>query len=332
MASTGNDLVNIERQRMHVLPKGKTFRLDGDLTVKKGDHFYGVECNECGKWIALFPDNSKGRTPVTISGEGLISTPCACGYDGDYSAEQMKPFKANFTRTSFREQRVKASGGERKPFLPSYKGAKVTLGPEMLERRPAAAQIVARSIAAWTYLEIATAEILALLLKADTDAAAAVYLSLQNARARQDVLKAAANSTLSNDDLLLLNALLAIKSGLEKSRNALAHGVFGICVKIPDGIVWCETTDFIKFGRENAVNGLTESARQTFHKRMYVYQLADLETIAQGIADLENQFKFFSGYLRSTSSESKLSRYVELCSHPKVAREIAKMKAGSENQ
>lgn len=309
------------------LDKGKVFRLDSDASVSKGKWYFGVNCTECGKDIVIGESPTKGPEMPAFVGEGQLSIPCQCGADELYRGYQVKTFRANFSRSSYKDKRARPSRGPRQPYLPRYKNAKVTFGAEMLERRPAAAQIVARALAVWTYAEMESARILARLLEANTNAAASVYLTLQNARARQDVLKAAAKSVLSEQDYALLEALLLMKSNLEKERNAFAHGVFGICAKIPEGVVCCETSDYIKFNVENDLNGLTSEARQGFHKKCYVYELADLEKVAQDLEDLHQQLSFFAGYLLPSTPDFKARRYVELCAHKTVAKHIDIIKA-----
>ena len=221
------------------IPKGKIFNLAFPVTIKKGDWYWGVKCKGCTKPILAFNDGSKGQHPGAFTGEGKIRVPCqACGHEEYYVAADLRSFKAQFSAKSYKDRRRQPSGSGRQPFLPKYANAKVTFGMGALEQRPEAAIIIARCIAYWTVVETSAAGLLATMLKANTEPAVAVYLSLQNNRAKRDVMFAAAEASLNPGDLRLFEALMSYKQAVEKERNSLAHGIFGLSYTIKEGVVW----------------------------------------------------------------------------------------------
>lgn len=307
------------------MEQSKTYRVNPDLSIKRGKWYVAVRCKGCQDDIILFDDQSEGQGPIprTLAG-GKLSIPCRCGHDDFYEEELLFKTKARFSRRSLKDERVKPAAGPRQPFLPRYKSSLITFGPLMIERRPAAGSIISRVMAGWTFCELEAARILALILQADTDASVAVYLTLQNARARQDVMFAAAEASLGEGDLKLMKALLALKSTVEKDRNALAHGVFGICEKIQQGLVWCETSAFIKFQREAALKGATPEIRERLYRKCAVFDLPDLERIAQEIEFIHVQLTFFCGYLQIPNGHPfRVERFAQLCSEPKISQILA---------
>jgi len=305
------------------LPKGRIFRLAFGPSIKKGEWYLGVKCRDCGKPILLFDDPSNGQQAPQFEGEGKLSIPCrSCDSDTLYDGVAVTNYRATFASRSFRDERPEPSGSPRQPLLPKYSKAKVTFGIGALEQRPEAAKIIARCIAYWTEVEANTATLLATLMKATTEPAAAVYLSLQNNRAKRDVLFAAAESTLVAADLRLFQAVMSYREAIEKERNALAHGVFGISNSIKTGVVWIDTATNARHRVLVGVHGVTDELQEAQRKKCFVYEVGDLETIAREIEKLEQQIGFLWGYLGAADPVFRANRYLELCAEPRIKREL----------
>ena len=71
-------------------------------------------------------------------------------------------------------------------------------------------------------------------MKTNSDAAVALFLAIKTSKPQRDALSAVARLLLRGDDLDAFEALLSVYEGLEKQRNALAHGLFGVSDAIPD--------------------------------------------------------------------------------------------------
>jgi hypothetical protein len=120
--------------------------------------------------------------------------------------------------------------------------------------------------------------ILGALMGANSEAAVAVFSTLQNARARRDALNAVAEFKLNERQQELFSAILTIVGSAEKERNHLAHGCYGTSPAIQDGILWVESK---RFGTWNIATVLKETQvtadeYQDLAKSIFVYRKADL--------------------------------------------------------
>lgn len=281
----------------------------------------GVICKTCKKPIYFLNDHSNGN-PSPFVGEGKLSIPCQkCDDDSIYEPSDVGPFQATYSAKSFKDSRPEATGGKRTPLLPKYRKAKVTFGIGALEQRPEAALGIAKCIAYWTYVESANARLLARLIGANTETTVAVYLSFKNTVTKNEAMQAAAELQLSADDMLLFRALMAYKNSVEKERNALAHGIFGVSNSVKDGVIWANPTTQTNHQAMVEVRGVTEEITAKLYQSCFVYLVGDLETLALEIEDLERQISSFVGYLGADPS-FRATRYPQLCAEPRVAKEV----------
>jgi hypothetical protein len=197
------------------------------------------------------------------------------------------------------------------------------MGVGYIEDRPKAAALVGRIITSWADVEVQATRLLAELMGVNIPQVAAVFGSLRNSRAQSDALSAAAEVVLNENDLLLFQAYIARKAALEKERNDLAHGCFGVSVNIPDHIVWVSQSDFLLFTAAHAANQKTFE----FREKQYVYELGTLERIAQEVAEFYDQLGSFTGYLAARSGGSpgeafRAKRYLQLCEQPHIKQAL----------
>ena len=310
------------------------YRLYRRDAVVEGAWYFAVTCKGCARPIHLLEDMSRGTTPFTLFGDGVLSLPClGCAEDTTYTMKEVTSVHATENVAGARPPRIATSSAQRKPLWKAYPNAKVTFGVGYIEDRPSAAAIVGRIITSWADLEVESARILAELMGTHLPEAAAVFGALRNSRTQHDALWAAAQVSLDPKDLELFEAHEARKASLEKERNDLAHGCFGVSVAIPDHIVWAAQSDYLVF---SAAKGDPEA----FRRKQFVYELGTLERIAQEIVEFYQQLKFFRGYL-STRREGpngqafRLVRYKELCSQPHIRQALdrvrtAKKRAGKQ--
>lgn len=316
-----------------LLPKGDVFRLTLGPNVEKGKWYIGVFCKGCEKPIYLLDDTGNGRYPKLFVGEGHITTPCPrCYTDVKYAATDLISMKAEETILR-RMPRREPSNMARQPLYKKYPRVKPTFGPGFLERRPEAGALIARCIALWSDVEAELARLLATLLHANTEPAIAVFLAIQSSRAQTAVLDAAAKVVLNEKDYELFGALMIITSSVEKERNALAHGRYGGSDQVPDGILWINSVDLTRHTIQVNAVGVTDEAMDSLRKKVFVYELGDLETIARDIENIHQQIGFFVGYLSSrhndppASDEWREERYRQLCAEPRVQQELSRLRA-----
>src|SRR3990167_4037945 len=306
-----------------------TYRLYRRDPVLKGNWYYALNCKGCGELIYVLDDASNGSKKVRVQGDGDLSVPCRrCTHDDLYSVNDLHVVQAIDSFPSSYPEREVISGGARKPISRSYPNAKVTMGVGYIEDRPKAAALVGRIVTSWADIEIQATRLLAELMGANIPQVAAVFGSLRNSRSKSDALIAAAEAVLNEEDLLLFHAYIVRKASIEKERNDLAHGCFGVSVSIPDHIVWVAQSDFLAFTAAHKANHKTFELRE----KQFVYELGTLERIAQEIAEFYNQLGFLTGYLTArhdgTNGEVfRAQRYLELCDQPHIKEAISSMKA-----
>lgn len=302
------------------------YRLYRRDPITKGSWYHAVKCKGCGENIYALDDPSLGKSPAVFMGEGQLSIPCyRCEHDDFYTAQEVKNIQSGEDMNGGRPARVAISSGSRKPLWNSYPKAKATFGVGYIEDRPAAAAIVGRIITAWADIEIQCSRLLAELMGTNIPAAAAVFGSLRSSRAQHDALSAAAEAVLDKEDFVLFAAHMSRRASLEKERNDLAHGCYGVSVAIPDHIVWVAQADYLAF---SAGGGDPDA----FRKKQFVYELGVLERIAQEIEEFYNQLGIFTGYLWArrdglNGAAFRAQRYPQLCNQPHIRDALARVQA-----
>lgn len=309
------------------------YRLYRRDKIEEGNWYFAVSCKNCKENIYLIDDTTKGAKPflTNLKVDSDISTSCAkCFHDDLYAPSLVFSVQSNESLPSTYPERSKISKSSRKPISRSYSKASVTMGVGYIEDRPKAAALVGRIVTAWADIEIQLSRLLAELMGTNIPAAAAVLGSLRNSRSQHDALRAAAETVLNEADLLLFNSYIKRKEALEKERNDLAHGCFGVSLAIPDHIVWVAQSDYLAFTAAHKANAEPFDLRS----KQFVYELGTLERIAQEISEFYTQIGFFTGYLTARDSGKegeafRAFRYPELCNqvHIKQALEVLKRKA-----
>lgn len=293
-----------------------TYRLYRRDEVKTGEYYFSVSCHGCNDNIYLFEDPSKGANGVTLAGDGDFLIPCSrCRHDDIYKLPEIKVVQSTEDLPSTYPSRATISKSSRKPLNRNYPQAKVVMGVGYIEDRPRAAALVGKIVTSWADVEVQCARLLSVLMSTNIPESAAVFGSLRNSRAQSDALSAVAEITLSQKDLLLFNAYIKRKAALEKERNDLAHGCFGVSVNIPDHIIWVSQTDFLNFSIAHSAG----KEGVTLRDKQFVYELGTLERIASEISEFYDQLGLLVGYIRALKEGEDdfcRKRYPELCKLP----------------
>ena len=149
----------------------------------------------------------------------------------------------------------------------------------------------------WTDIELQVGLALAAILKADNPASVALFLAIRTSPMRRAALSAVARRLLTGDDLNAFEALLLVYQRLEKQRNALAHGVFGYSMAIPDALLW----DSIENHADFLINVYLAEYRgaplpdphEKLRKNMFVYRRSDLEELLGQLTELQKAAFYF---------------------------------------
>lgn len=321
--------------RKLLIERNLVSRLARPPAIRAGEWYLAVTCAGCGRPIYLMSDHSRGAEKHPFVGEGKISTPCSrCGTDELYAPGAVTAIQSAENIPSKTPPRVEPSGMPRQPISTKYPKVKPTFGPGFLEDRPQAAAIVARCIALWTEVDVEQARLLAEMMRANSEPAIALFLTLRTSRAQLEALNAVAEVVLSEPDYELFGALMSYRESVEKERNALAHGCFGGSDQIESGVAWIDPRHLTQFGVKVRESGVTDESIAWLRERTFVYELADLETIARDTEDLRDQLGFFRGYLFSYHDGKpdgpawRAQRYPQLCAAPRIAQALSLMRAG----
>lgn len=222
----------------------------------------------------------------------------------------------------------------RQPFLPTYSRINhYGVGRGSLQKRPELAAIIAQCMEVWANAELQMGLTLGAMLGSQSEAAVAMFLSLRNARARREVISAAANVALSGQELDALEAVLSLYESIGKHRHDLSHGIYGYSDELPDAILWTESSKHSHFLIEVYYNESNNIPMQDRHARMkkdlFVYTKNDLIEIAK----LLDSFWWVSFRLHTSMRKDSLSsqEFQNLLSLPLVSKEISRIQEGRKN-
>jgi hypothetical protein len=186
---------------------------------------------------------------------------------------------------------------------------RVILDTDALKEKPDLAILVVKIFAVWANVERRLSVLLVHLLGADQVHAQAIFSILQTQALQTKALEAAAKSALSPDDLDIFDAALTVISGVQKTRNRLAHWPWGKCFQRPDLLVLADPDGLKNWDTRNAAYFQSlKPGEATFWgglmgppsfdiAKFYGYSKADLEREVRDLLDAEQIAFFLQGYL-----------------------------------
>jgi hypothetical protein len=135
------------------------------------------------------------------------------------------------------------------------------------------------------------------ILKASSEPATALFLSIKTSRAQRDALESVARILLMDEDLRDYDALISACASVEKQRNALAHGIFGISDQIPDGLLWSDLQDHANFlirAYQAEYEGkMLADPHAQLREDMFIYRKKDLEKLVADLREVQKAAFFF---------------------------------------
>lgn len=206
-----------------------------------------------------------------------------------------------------------------------------SFGISAINQRPALAAIVGDCLAGWSYVEAEMAVLLGSLLGAENAATLAVFQLLRRSSAQRDALSEAGKIALDVTAQELLSAIFDVHKSIEADRNALAHGHIGFSDKVPNGLLWMSTGDFITFRVEiSMTRGTAFDARRyaEFLSKVSVYRDTDLQQILADVTDLWRIWFDFMRYSRlpRLATEERERQYRQLCGRPRIAQALVTLR------
>lgn len=176
------------------------------------------------------------------------------------------------------------------------------VGTRSLLMRPELGLKAMEVIATWSHVESFMLSTYVELAGGDNADAAAVYLAMETSSAKSAAINTLAELKLTQDNLVLLKAIIKILKSSEKHRNKLAHWIWGTSDQIPDGLLLADPRDR-RFSPEN----------------IYVYKAVDFDgyrTLFSRIAGWGMLFRFI---LMDHVANRNGELYHQLCAEPEIS-------------
>lgn len=217
----------------------------------------------------------------------------------------------------------------RQPYLPTFKHLNYAVGALVLKDRPEHCAAIGKCITIWGQVDNEMGNLFALLLGTESAAALEVFLSLRRFSNQHEALQAAVKHRLAGEDLCTFQAILAVYGALEKERNSLAHGCFGISDDDPTVLFWVDVKDHVHFQTEVLTKesrgefAATDDRHARLKENMYVYRLSDLESLFQQMEELWWAAFYFNGFLRQPKYAARGDDVRRLRMFPQIAAALS---------
>jgi hypothetical protein len=189
------------------------------------------------------------------------------------------------------------------------------MGITVLGQRPKCIEIIGRILMQWPTVELELALLLAALLRTQQRAAIQVFLGLRRSSPRYSAIMDAAKYGLIKRDRELCSAVIRVVQSIEKERNALAHGHFGVSDLIQDGILWADSNSNVSFlldiqsSKASNRSKTVKKKMAEWDKSLSIYREKDLIEIETQIADTISFLNSLVEYLRLKNTPSKNKEY-----------------------
>lgn len=165
-----------------------------------------------------------------------------------------------------------------------------------------AAQVV-RTLAAWAKLDSAFGYVFSRLMADESEKGAAIYNALISVNAQDAALDAVATMVLNRDDLDVFLAIKSISKAPRDQRNMMAHGIWGSCKQVVDGILLLPPRELTRFvervdcyvDRVNSKAGRAPGDKMpdVDLSQVMVYRLADFRAIQGQIKAAHDSWALF---------------------------------------
>ena len=177
--------------------------------------------------------------------------------------------------------------------LPKSLSAQISL-TDVARHRQELALNAANVISKWATIDALVGALIPTLINADPRPAAAVFDIVKNFEAKMKALREIAIITIPDEkDRDILNAILRLYASTARGRNTLAHHLWGIHDKIPDGILMVDPKIIARVSTETKAHKVNEtfqyedavSIQQDMHDSVMVWKLNDFSDLASRISE-----------------------------------------------
>lgn len=184
-------------------------------------------------------------------------------------------------------------------------------GDRVLSRHPELAVQAMEAIGSWSNVESFLIGLYVELMGGPNELASTAYLSLETQSAKTQAIQAVARKSLSKENLRLLNAILAVAKTHQKSRDKLAHHVWGESPDIPDALLLADPKALV--------------GNDFVYDDIYVYRAKDFSSIITAndrLCGYGLQFRFIlMGHV--ANRDGRL--YDRLCAEPEIQERLGRL-------
>jgi hypothetical protein len=218
----------------------------------------------------------------------------------------------------------------RQPYLPAFAGKRYSIGFESLDKRADLAALIGRIIALWSWVDNEVAGLFRILLTTGSEAAHRVFGILRRWATQREILDAAADTKLTGDELHVYRALIIEYGSLERERNYLGDGCFGICpddddlpfaISLEHHMLW--QADILP---KHYRGEIPADSHAGLKKNLFVYRKADIERLHSEMQQLWWNLFYFNGYLRSPKDHARAAEFRRLFAARRIQERIAALK------
>ena len=156
----------------------------------------------------------------------------------------------------------------RQPFLPKFTNLQYAVGALVLNDRPELTSAIGRCIAIWSQVDNEMGNLFSILLGTESVAALEVFLTLRKSANQRDALRSAAKFRLAGEEHNFFEALMVAYGSLERERNCLAHGCFGVAASDSAVLLWVDIRDHVHFQTDVLARLARGDAVPDPHKRL----------------------------------------------------------------
>jgi hypothetical protein len=190
----------------------------------------------------------------------------------------------------------------RQPYLPAFAKCGYSIGAGAINVRPEFVAAIGRCVAFWSFVEHQLAVLLGVVLKAENEAAIAVFAKLRRSSNQKETVEVAARIALDQQTQRLLSAILAVYRSVEAQQNDIVHGCWGVIGDRADLATWVAAEHHSVWNTKvlTSEDKGIHVGHEDLRGRLFVYTLKDLDEIFLSMSELWTILFDFVGYVRGS--------------------------------
>ncbi len=220
------------------------------------------------------------------------------------------------------------------------------------KQRPQLALLAMNVIWEWSILESYLGWLFVTMLGSNPAPGAAIYSSLTSTAAQKSAFRSLASFALMGDEIDIFEAILDLFSTAAKSRNKIAHWVWGYSPQILDGLLLCNPRDVMAYQtaveqyhskNQEIVARKLDKGKQAIAREgnkfprwpmniVFVFYAKDFENMSKDIQRLTKFVMEFRLTLKKEDSENRDGKRLQrLLSEPEVGALVTRLREDRKN-